>query len=342
VSNAYAPLSSPSFSGTPSLPTGTIGVTQTAGNSTTALATTAFVTAADNLKANLASPTFTGTPSLPTGSIGVTQSPGNNTTALATTAFVTAAVPAFATETQAIYGTSSTTTISPLLMRYILANAGYTAYTSLAGNYSSYVSGSASVSTLWSNFIGLSVTAANGKIAFMPNSNGTYHPFTSRGKAELNLDCTKPTWFSFRFNYSSAAGIGDSNTVNRATIGKQSAYFGDLTTKGFGVKWTAGTTGAFTVMAHNGTTLTTVASAVTVSNTTYFPTTSSAADFLIYSDGTGNVTLFCNGVQVATTTGGPSSGTIIGSKFVFEADNTTSTSGNVLLDFTGIRSMYSY
>jgi hypothetical protein len=41
-----APLASPTFTGTPSLPTGTIGVTQTAGNNTTALATTAFVTAA--------------------------------------------------------------------------------------------------------------------------------------------------------------------------------------------------------------------------------------------------------------------------------------------------------
>lgn len=86
-----ANLASPTFTGTPSLPTGTIGVTQTAGNSTTALATTAFVTTADNLKANLVSPTFTGTPTLPTGTIGVTQTAGNNTTAIATTAFVTTA-----------------------------------------------------------------------------------------------------------------------------------------------------------------------------------------------------------------------------------------------------------
>jgi len=41
-----APLASPTFSGAPSLPTGTTGVTQSAGNNTTALATTAFVTAA--------------------------------------------------------------------------------------------------------------------------------------------------------------------------------------------------------------------------------------------------------------------------------------------------------
>ena len=41
-----APLASPAFTGTPSLPTGTTGVTQTAGNNTTALATTQFVTSA--------------------------------------------------------------------------------------------------------------------------------------------------------------------------------------------------------------------------------------------------------------------------------------------------------
>lgn len=41
-----ADTASPTFTGTPSLPTGTTGVTQSAGNNTTALATTAFVTTA--------------------------------------------------------------------------------------------------------------------------------------------------------------------------------------------------------------------------------------------------------------------------------------------------------
>ena len=41
-----ADLVSPTFTGTPTLPTGTIGVTQSAANSSTALATTAFVQAA--------------------------------------------------------------------------------------------------------------------------------------------------------------------------------------------------------------------------------------------------------------------------------------------------------
>jgi len=41
-----ADLASPTFTGTPSLPTGTTAVTQTAGNSSTLLSTTAFVQAA--------------------------------------------------------------------------------------------------------------------------------------------------------------------------------------------------------------------------------------------------------------------------------------------------------
>jgi hypothetical protein len=89
--DAKAPLASPTFTGTPTLPTGTIATTQTASNNTTAVATTAYVDAADALKANLASPTFTGTPTLPTGTIATTQTAGNNTTAIATTAYVDAA-----------------------------------------------------------------------------------------------------------------------------------------------------------------------------------------------------------------------------------------------------------
>jgi hypothetical protein len=78
VSNiGYTPanIASPTFTGTPTLPTGTIATTQTAADSSTKVATTAFVTTADNLKANLAGPTFTGTVVLPsTTSIGTVDS----------------------------------------------------------------------------------------------------------------------------------------------------------------------------------------------------------------------------------------------------------------------------
>jgi len=51
--NLKANLASPTFTGTPTLPTGTIATTQSAGNSTTAIATTAFATTALALKANI-------------------------------------------------------------------------------------------------------------------------------------------------------------------------------------------------------------------------------------------------------------------------------------------------
>ena len=116
-----APLASPTFTGTPTIPTGTIATTQAPGNNTTAVATTAFVTDAvaagvasatvDNLNdvsdvtitsattgdllkwngtawvnaagyALLASPALTGTPTAPTAAAAT------NTTQIATTAFV--------------------------------------------------------------------------------------------------------------------------------------------------------------------------------------------------------------------------------------------------------------
>jgi hypothetical protein len=87
VGQGYAKLASPTFSGTPSLPTGTTAVTQTAGNNTTAVATTAFVgTAVSNLylngtdNANLLEARLDGvTPSLSnTGMTSVATRPNSN------------------------------------------------------------------------------------------------------------------------------------------------------------------------------------------------------------------------------------------------------------------------
>ncbi len=101
LGNEKANVASPTFTGTPVLPTGTIGVTQSAADNSTKLATTAFVQTATagialqatvDAKADKNSPTFTGTPSLPTGTSGITQTAGDNSTKLATTAFVISAV----------------------------------------------------------------------------------------------------------------------------------------------------------------------------------------------------------------------------------------------------------
>ena len=65
-----APLASPTFTGTVTIPSG----------------------ASISGFAPLASPTFTGTVTIPTGTVATTQTAGNNSTAVATTAFVTDAV----------------------------------------------------------------------------------------------------------------------------------------------------------------------------------------------------------------------------------------------------------
>ena len=76
VDAAFAPLASPALTGTPTAPTAAPAT------STTQVATTAFVTTADNLKANLASPALTGTPTAPTAAVAT------DTTQVATTAYV--------------------------------------------------------------------------------------------------------------------------------------------------------------------------------------------------------------------------------------------------------------
>lgn len=69
------------------LPTNVTTNTQSPGDNSTKIATTAYADAISTLKANLASPTFTGTPLAPTAA-GTT-----NTTQIATTAFVQTKVP---------------------------------------------------------------------------------------------------------------------------------------------------------------------------------------------------------------------------------------------------------
>jgi len=92
-----ADKNSPTFTGTPVLPAGTTGVTQSAADNSTKLATTAFVQAATagialqaavDAKADKNSPTFTGTPVLPASTVAVTQTSTDNSTNIATTAFV--------------------------------------------------------------------------------------------------------------------------------------------------------------------------------------------------------------------------------------------------------------
>jgi hypothetical protein len=294
--NLKANLASPAFTGSPSLPTGTTGITQTALDSSTALATTAFVTTADNLKANLASPTFTGTPTLPTGTIATTQSPGNNTTALATTAFVTAAVPAFATDAQARLGQSKTVASSPYAVTLAQINPStfqwttFNSATSGAGaannNYGLYVYEQDSPNT---SVAGYATVYSNPQMSWV------------NGGSVSRLTFTKPVWISGKV-MKVGGFAGDANTSYRSYVGNTDTggtpAGGDPVAASVGIKFTGGASQVFKLMVHNGTTQTLVNGSTTIATDVVY-------EWMVYSDGAGNATLYINGVSEATTTAAP-------------------------------------
>jgi hypothetical protein len=113
--SGFAPLASPTFTGAP------LSTTAAVDTNTTQIATTAYVVGQGYAK--LASPTFLGTPSLPTGTTGVTQSAGNNTNALATTAFVTTAVSGAGVPYDLSAASAGTYSNSQVIFRYIAPRA---------------------------------------------------------------------------------------------------------------------------------------------------------------------------------------------------------------------------
>jgi hypothetical protein len=291
---------------------GTMAVETASNYLTTASASSTYFTIASAAnKADLASPTFTGTPSLPTGTIATTQSPGNNTTALATTAFVTAAVPAFASTAQVVAATSTTTSLAAGNQGFVLTNPrlyplAFINQTSLSGSGAS----STNQPQTFSRQIYLS-TLAVGRAAYLFGlvASGSNAGFgTSTAKAD-QVDFSKKVWIAgyAMMGYSgSPSYLGDANTICRISLGGYSTQTtGNMTLKGIGLKKVGGVASTVSLTVHNGTTLTDVASSVTVPD-------GGGIHWQIYSDGTGNVTLYINGTQAATTTAGPTTATASG------------------------------
>jgi len=246
--------------------------------------------AALDLKANLASPTFTGTPSLPTGSIGVTQSPGNNTTALATTAFVTAAVPAFATNAQALTGTSATTGINPLTAMISQMNtatapslASSLSATNTAGSSTAYINGA--------TFL------ANGTAAgYVSRSCGS---FIRGGNTSTGINWTRPVAISARIG---SQVTFQTQCVYRLNIGGTTAAIATPTVRSIGVSFGASSTSVLSALVlevHDGTTLSSV-------TTSFTPTHQQMFDVAVYSDGAGNAYCYVNGSEVGSSSGAPS------------------------------------
>jgi hypothetical protein len=260
--------------------------------------------------APLASPTFTGTPSLPTGTIGVTQTAGNNTTALATTAFVQQEVPDFATAAQVVTATSTTTALAPGNQGFVLTNPrlqtlAFINQTSVSG------SGVAITSTpqTFSRQAYLNALST-GRACYIFGAVGSANSGfgTSTAKAD-QVDFSKKVWISGYVSMGFTGGtsyIGDANTICRISLGGYTSNTtGNMTSRGIGLKKVGGVASTVSLSVHNGTTLTDVASSVTVPD-------GGGIQWQIYSDGTGNVTLYINGTQAATTTAGPTTATASG------------------------------
>jgi hypothetical protein len=265
---------------------------------TGAVSGNANLQAALDLKADLASPTFSGSPSLPTGTIGTTQSPGNNTTALATTAFVTAAVPAFATAAQTVTGTSATTALNPSLANFAFARGMHTRFD---GVNTTSISGNGAVTTGYYNYREMytSTTLSVGRAAWFLGVYAFSLALVSSRADSKKIDFSKKIWLYGRFGTPASGYLGDANTILYITLGGYTALAtGAMTSLGIGLSKVGGVSSFINLIVHNGTSQTNVATSKTL-------TATQITDYVIYSDGAGNVTLFLDGVQAATTSAGP-------------------------------------
>jgi len=303
-----ADLASPALTGTPTAPTAA------AATNTTQIATTAFVTTADNLKANLASPTFTGVPAAPTATAGT------NTTQIATTAFVTAAVPAIATFAESQQLTSTTKAMSPFDTITAMMTEGYRPALGMTGGSSGTGAG---VNPIMPQYIGIGGpnSGVAGSCHAVTNTAGGY----ITGVDPVSIKFNKPIWLSGSFRINVA---GDSNNDFKAYIGTSMLNGNDPTGPSIGWYRQGGASMPISLMVHNGTTLTKVASA-----SSYGSGSTAVIRYMVYSDGAGNVTLYINGTSVATTALGPTGSTTAATaQFTASTSSTASSTARVYFD----------
>lgn len=326
---AYAPLNSPTFTGTVTIPAGA----SISGYLTSATAASTYQTqsgmssylttaTAASTYAPLASPTFTGDPKAPT------PTTSDNDTSIATTAFVNAYCPSasttaagkveLATDAEAVAASDTTLAITASNLMAVYADRDK--YDFNANAFTAATSGTGASTT----------SAFNGKLVAAPTSatgnailySGNY--IINRGGA-LNSGATWAKSYILSFRMCNLSGTIDSNSVGRVIFGKGNAVTTtNLSTRGFGIEFTVG--GTLKILAHNGTSLTTYSTSHTVSNAV-------AIDIRLALNSSGTVECFVDGTSVGSTTGGPTSGsTSAGNAVHIEAEN-TATLTNTRLQF---------
>jgi hypothetical protein len=260
---------------------------------TTASASSTYFTIANAAnKADLASPTFTGVPTLPTGTIATTQSPGNNTTALATTAFVQSAIPAFATDAESRLGANNTKISSPYDVSLQIINPSALAWVT----FNSLTSGAGASNPIYGSNVYEQDSPNAGVAGYATLYSNTQMSWVNGGSAN-RLTFSKPVWISGKI--AKAGGFaGDANNSYRSYVGQTDTggapNGGDPVAASVGIKFIGGSSQKIKLMVHNGTTLTTVDGTTNISTDVVY-------EWMVFSDGAGNATLFVNGVQEATT-----------------------------------------
>jgi hypothetical protein len=300
AASTYAPIASPTFTGTVTIPAG----------------------ASISGYAPLASPVFTGVPEAPTAAATT------NTTQVATTAFVQQEVPAasttaagkveLATDAEAVAGTSATLAVTPKAALAAIHTPG--TWKLYGPDYGAATSGTGGLND--------SFNSAAARRTFGPTSVGAGHVRVNHvlqvgiGQAvNQNLDWTKRVIASMRLVRAASSPSVDS--IYRVVIGEaDSANTGDPAVRSIGIKVVG--SGVMELMAHDGTTLTTV-------STSHTPAVSTAFNLELTSDAAGTVEAFVNGSSVGSTTGGPTTllaGTATQRFFTIRVENlSTFTSG---------------
>lgn len=239
-----------------------------------------------------------------TAEIVTAPAAGDSSAKIPTTAWVQAEVPAasttvagkveLATEAEAISGTDTARAVSAFSNKAALLN-----YSRLSVGAAAWVAGTSGTGAgSGQNFNQKQVSAPTTAVGYgtlyysflMRNQGGAYNGVIEWNKRN-----------EFTFLISKGTSNTDANTVGRVVIGKPSfsAVAGDPTNRAVGIYWTGGAAGVVSLIVHDGTTLTTVATSRATQSTFY-------AGYKIISYGNGQVDLLENGTLVATTNAGPS------------------------------------
>jgi len=142
-------------------------------------------------------------------------------------------------------------------------------------------------------------TGVAGRASFNAGSIGSV-TFISGLSSEAVMNFSKKIWLSGRFvaNINSTY-VGDANGFVSISLGGYNTNtIGDMTVRGFGIKKVGGASSVVQLVVHNGT-------SQTIVNTTKTCGTLEVIEYLLYSDGAGNVQLYLNGSLAASSSAGP-------------------------------------